>query len=438
MLPESPLLACQHPLRSLLAGEVHARPSEAIATPSRASFLAVLIAPDDRARELEHLAALCAGFGVEPPDASSNHFSVRLGELHVRWERHSEFSGYTFRLAGLSPAPFSEPPVMRLPPGWLAAIPGRTLVATHCKVIAAPATCDADFIAAHFDGNVVAGGEVGDGAGAAYTDFRIHADGYSRFLLVDAGFTVRQTGRMMQRLLEIETYRMMALLALPIAHQQSARLATLEAALASITAAIAEDSRDDEALLHRLTDLAAQVESGLAGSQFRFSACRAYGDLVRARIDELRERRLPGVQPIEEFMARRFTPAIATCAAVAERLHALSERVARASGLLLTRVDIARERQNQALLASMDRRAKLQLRLQQTVEGLSVAAIVYYAAGLVGYAAKGLKSIGIGLNPDLVVGASVPVLVVLVTIATRRASRHIHAGGGEPEPGDLH
>jgi uncharacterized membrane-anchored protein len=46
--------------------------------------------------------------------------------------------------------------------------------------------------------------------------------------------------------------------------------------------------------------------------------------------------------------------------------------------------------QNQSLLASMDRRAKLQLRLQQTVEGLSIAAIVYYMAGLVGYVANAL------------------------------------------------
>ena len=46
------------------------------------------------------------------------------------------------------------------------------------------------------------------------------------------------------------------------------------------------------------------------------------------------------------------------------------------------------------LLGAMNRRQQLQLRLQATVEGLSVAAITYYIVGLVGYAAKGLKEGG--------------------------------------------
>jgi uncharacterized membrane-anchored protein len=172
------------------------------------------------------------------------------------------------------------------------------------------------------------------------------------------------------------------------------------------------------------------VESGLAASQFRFGACRAYAELVGTRVSELREVRIPGMQTIEEFMARRFNPAVATCNTVSQRLHDLSERVAQASALLATRVGIAREKQNQALLVSMDRRAKLQLRLQQTVEGLSVAAIAYYAAGLVGYLAKGAKAAGLPLNPDLIVAFAVPVVAVFVLLAVRRARRHIAAAEG--------
>jgi uncharacterized membrane-anchored protein len=142
------------------------------------------------------------------------------------------------------------------------------------------------------------------------------------------------------------------------------------------------------------------------------------------RILELRETRLHGFQMIEEFMARRFNPAVATCITISQRLHGLSERIAQACALLSTRVDIARERQNQALLASMDRRAKLQLRLQQTVEGLSVAAIVYYAVGLVAYFAKGLKAAGLGLNPDLVAGLAILALLPVVFFTIRQARRH--------------
>jgi uncharacterized membrane-anchored protein len=238
---------------------------------------------------------------------------------------------------------------------------------------------------------------------------------------------------------------MLALLALPIARRQSPRIVEIEGALAALTDGIAQaqaqapSSRDtgdrqaqDEALLHELTRLAAEVESGLAASQFRFGACRAYFELVTRRIAELRETRLPGMQTYDEFMARRFTPAVDTCATVSQRLHDLSERVAQASSLLSTRVDITRERQNQALLASMDQRAQLQLRLQQTVEGLSVAAICYYAAGLVGYVAKALKAGGLPLNPDLVVGISIPVLALAVLAAVRRARQHIQASDTHP------
>ena len=92
-----------------------------------------------------------------------------------------------------------------------------------------------------------------------------------------------------------------------------------------------------EALLHELTRLAAEVESGLSASQFRIGACRAYSELVHMRIDEMREVRLPGLQTIQDFMDRRFAPAVATCTTVSQRLHDLSERVAQASGLLATR-----------------------------------------------------------------------------------------------------
>jgi uncharacterized membrane-anchored protein len=214
----------------------------------------------------------------------------------------------------------------------------------------------------------------------------------------------------------------------------------IERALASFTDDIARGSPggaaapavgEDEALLHELTRLAAEVESGLAASQFRFGACEAYFGLVMRRIAELREQRLPALPTIEEFMARRFTPAVATCRSVQQRLAGLSERVARASNLLSTRVDIARERQTQALLASMDRRAKLQLRLQQTVEGLSVAAIVYYVAGLFGYLAKAASYAGLRVAPELAVGIALPFIALAVVLLLRRARRH-PGGPGHP------
>lgn len=431
-----PFLPPDHPQRRVLADEVHARPPETLLTPARASHVAVLVDPAERGAEREHLATLCRAVGLAVPALEASHVVLTLSQpgARLKWERHGEFSGYTVYvdLADDSADDSTDAPaVSSLPPGWLAAVPGRTIMAAHARLLRGQGqAASAEQLAAWFGpGAVVVGSKVAEGAGCAYTDFRLQADRCVRFVLLDNGFTPRQAGRVLQRLFEIEVYRLLALLALPIAQQLSPRVVQIESELAGLTAGIARDDGQDEVLLHELTRLAAEVEQGLSRSQFRFGACRAYSQLVATRIAELREVRLPGLQTMEEFMARRFSPAVATCTTASQRLHDLSERVSQASSLLATRVGIARERQNQALLASMNRRAQLQLRLQQTVEGLSVAAIAYYATGLVGYLAKGAKAAGLPLDADVLTGVAVPVLVLLVYLGMRRVRRRLHGGG---------
>jgi len=421
-------LPTDHPERFALAEEVHARPPEPLPTPARASYLAVLVDADERALESAQLASLCERFAVPAPARDATHFSASLGALRLKWERHGEFSSWTLIAAGAESQAFAQPATTLLPDGWLRALPGRTLMAAHAVLAPAPLRPpDEAELAPHFAGNLVVGSAIGDGDALAYTDFKIHADGCSRFLLLGRNLSPRAAGRMVQRLFEIEAYRMMALLALPVARRLSPRTVAIEKSLAQLTDGIARnEGAADETLLHELTRLAAEVESGLAASQFRFGACRAYAELVRTRIAELREARLGGMSTLGAFMARRFEPAVSTCLTVSQRLHDLSERVAQASALLSTRVDIARERQNQALLSSMDRRAKLQLRLQQTVEGLSVAAIAYYVVGLIGYLAKGGKVLGLPLNADLAVGLAVPLVALAALLVVRRARRHAH------------
>jgi uncharacterized membrane-anchored protein len=452
-MPTLPLLPPDHPDRAHLAAEVHARPPEPLAVPSRASYVAVRIEAEDRAAELAHIATLCDRHGLPPPGSGGTQWSASLGPLRFKWERHGEFSSYTFFAAGLSTPPFSAPAADLLPDGWLAGVPGLTVFAAHARLAAAPAQPAAAGgggpagvppeaeLAAHFGTNVVVGAGIGGGAGLAFTDFMIHGDGFARLLLLGRALTDRQAGRMLQRLFEIEAYRMMALLALPMARNLWPRLLQVERTLADLTARIAanpatppDTGRQDEALLHELMALAAEVESALAASQSRFGASRAYHALVTTRIAELREQRIPGLQTIDEFMARRLSPAMATCATVSQRLHDLSERVAQASNLLSTRVDIARQQQNQALLAATAHRAKQQLRLQQTVEGLSLAAIVYYLAGLVGYAAKALKAAGLPLSVDLVTGAALPLLL----LGTWWVLHRVHRRFSDDEPSGSH
>jgi uncharacterized membrane-anchored protein len=423
-----PTLPPNHPERFILAEEVHARPPILVSSPAQATYVALLVAPENREKELSHLRVLCESFAATVPASNATHLSASLSGIRLKWERHGEFSGYTFVASGdaLKAENFADTVTNMLPSDWLSNIPGQTIAAAHILIRKSDQTLtNQQDYSALFGTNLIVGATISGGDGTVYTDFKIHADGFARFLLVDHDLKPAQAGQTMQRLFEIDAYRNLSLLALPIARRQSPRILAIEQSLAVLTDGIAKDDGDDEKLLHELTRLAAEVESGLAASQFRFGACRAYYELVTTRISELREERIAGVQTMEEFMSRRFKPAVATCNTVSQRLRDLSERVAQASGLLSTRVNIARERQNQQLLSSMDKRAKLQLRLQQTVEGLSIAAIVYYIVGLLSYLLKAMKSSGANINVDILVGLSIPVLLVAVIFGVRKVKKQI-------------
>jgi uncharacterized membrane-anchored protein len=417
------MLPPNHALRAELNDEVHARPSDALDTPSRISYLALLSEGASRDADLTHAASLIQRLGGRVPERAANHFSVQIGGRTIRWERHTEFVRYTFIAPSAATDPFATTALSELPGDWVSSIPGKVMVASHGALLRME-TSEPDYedIAERwFDGNVLVGSKVGDDAGIALTDFRVRADGFSRFVIFDAALTRRQAGRTLQRLLEIDTYRMMALLALPVARELAPFLTRCEQELSQVATTLEHVSDDDEAsLLDRLTRLEAQIEGREADNHYRFSAATAYYELVQRRIEDLREIRIHGLQTFGEFTERRLAPAMNTCRAVAARQESLSQRVARANQLLSTRVDITRERQNQALLESMNRRAKAQLKLQQTVEGLSVAAVTYYIVGLVGYIAKGAKAAGAHLDTEIIMAISIPVVIALSAIGIRR------------------
>ena len=425
-----PALPLSHELRDTLHNEVHARPYEPVAAPEEISYFALTGDAGTRDRERSHLLELCSLHGIAPPRESVNHFRADFGAFRLTWERHSEFSGYTFFRPVEVSTPFSASALDVVPADWLSALPGKLMVRAHAWVApAATVSADLRSIAGYFTGHFLMGGGIAGGAGHVYTDFRLHADGVIRFLVVNNQMGEHQAGRLVQRLFEIEIYRMMALLAFPLAQALGNRISITEGELARLTDAISGSQRQGEpALLDELTRLAAEVESSVTAGSFRFSAARAYYTLVTQRIDELREVREPGLQTIGEFMSRRLAPAMSTVESMASRQEALSRRVARASDLLRTRVDIALQQQNQQLLASVDRRQRLQLRLQMTLEGFSIAVITYYVVGLVIYAAKAVKAAGVEIDSEIAAGISIPVVAVLVAIGIHRIRRIVSRG----------
>ncbi len=416
-----------HPQRYSLSNEIHARPPPEIIAPERLSYVVIQYDAGRASAAMADLRRLCTIWAVIAPSEDVTHFETSHGDVRLKWERHTEFATYTFSKREAFHRPFETPVILSIDMGWMAEVAGLLIVAIHLAVQKIQSTLpELTGVADEFGGNVLVGAKVAGGNGLVLTDLKLHGDEFGRMLVIDLQLGQRQCGRTVQRLLEIETYRMMALLGLPVARKTAAMLGNLEADLAAVTLLMAQDtSQDEPALLVRLTRLAASVESEVAVNRFRFGASAAYYDLVKRRISELREERLVGVQTIGEFLDRRLAPAMATCASVEKRLLDLSERVARASDLLRTRVDIERERQNQALLASMNHRARMQLRLQQTVEGLSIAAISYYVVGLVGYAAKAMKEGGVPLSPELVTGGSIPFVVLAIWLAVRRVRQRL-------------
>ena len=426
-----------YPLRRELTDEVHARPFARLTAPERASHLALLSGEAGADADRAHLARLCQAFDLAPPTADATHFMVDFGPFRLKWERHSEFSTYTFYRTGNSAArPFAEPALEAVPEDWLGALPGELLVGVHAEMEPAerPAR-DAQGLAQIFESENFTGSQVVGGAASAWMDFAINSDGFGRILVSDHRLRPHQAGRLMQRLFEIETYRMMALLAFPLAKRRAPELGAAAGRLVAITESMAmtEAIDDERRLLEDLTALSEEIERLAGATGYRFSAARAYYAIVRDRIEELREARIEGYQTVREFMDRRLAPAMRTCEAMSDRLDRLSRRLTRAGQLLRTRVDIHLEEQNRDLLRSMDRRAQLQLRLQETVEGLSVAAITYYLVGLINYAAKAFKAGGVGLNVDLVTGLAIPVVAGLVWLGVRRIRKMIARRAGAEE-----
>jgi uncharacterized membrane-anchored protein len=412
-----------HPQRVALHNEVHARPYEQLAAPLMLSHL-VLIEPRGDASQ-EHLNGLLRARHLPLPAAGASYLSSDLGGLHLRWEKHNEFQTYTFwRTLREAPTSFDAAVLREVPADWLAGLPGEWLVGLHLLLTPADAAAGEALARSLLDENSLVGSSVTDGQAQIYTDFRLDAEGFARQVVCARAMNPRRLGRTVQRLLEIETYRMMALLGLPVAREVAATLHDAERDLASVAGEIRTAARAEEpALLRQLTQLAGRVESLYAHTHARFSASSAYFELVQRRIVELREMRHAGLQTLGEFMDRRLAPAMQTCAWAARRQQALSERISRISNLLRTRVEIEQQQSSQDLLDAMNRRQKAQLLLQGAVEGLSVAAVTYYGAGLVGYLAKGAKAAGLPVSADMAVALCIPLIAVAVWWGIRRLHR---------------
>jgi len=429
-----------HDLRYPLTNELHARPFAELGAPGRAVFLAIMppsaAAERDPAADRAHLIAFIDRHGGAHLAPGANHHSADFGRFRLKWERHTEFVSYTLYEDGEADRLFEAGLARHFPDAWLAEAPGVVIAAVQVEVVLAEGVEAAEALLRArllpgLSGESLACARVLDANALAVGDFRIDEAGFTRFAVVVHGTAgPRRIGRACQRLIEIETYRVLAMLALPVARRTGRRLIDIEGELSELVGQVAAgDNPHPEAVhLERLTALSAEIEALAAASAFRFGAGRAYEAIVTQRIEMLREERVPGRQQFSEFMARRFDPAMRTSHAAERRLADLATRASRIAELLRTRVNVAVEAQNQELLESMNRRAALQLRLQQMVEGLSVVAISYYAVSLAAYVLAPV-AIWAGFDKSVLIAVAVGPVVGLVWWSIRRLRARIADGG---------
>lgn len=401
-----------HPLRRQVLEEVHARPFQLTRAPRRFLHWSFTTEAGTAEEDRAALDAWCEATGSERPTPGSNFHRAVFPSARLRWERHTEFATYTWDTAAAPNEPFGWPLAEASPVGEALVAPGPLLASVDLVLLQADA--EPAELADLFDATSLCVSSVHDGAALIITDFRQDARGSTRILVIDRGLHPQVAGALVQRLLEIETYRTFALLGLPEAMRSSPVVGRIEKELVRITAKMraASDLADNATLLDGLMELAAELEAEAAVCAYRFGATRAYDAIVKSRLEVIGEAVVEGYSTWRAFLDRRMAPAMRTCQTVEDRQAELARKLSRAANLLRTRVDIEMEQQNRAVLHAMNERARLQLRLQQTVEGLSVAAVSYYVLSLVGILFEGLREAGyLTIDNSIATALALPVVV---------------------------
>lgn len=448
-----------HPLRHEVMAETNARPALPVAAPCICEHLVFLSGELDAQKDWENVCSIARQLGKATVSEAQQQLVLEDERVIFKWERHTEFCSYTVvhkkpgggeeavfghvidldlitghgsadrERSGADPSAASAKPPVISPSG-------QPLVALRFYID----TPEQPRWSARGENERLTGSRIiavtaNGGRTKIMTDFNFHADGYSRFLVQDSSDNPNRLGRLIQRLIDIETYRTLALMSWPLAKSAGQEIGVIDEELRKLVQEIGSEEngsagpQDQARLLSELTALAVRAETVGAETNFRFSAAKAYYSIVSSRLEELREERIEGNQRLSSFIERRLGPAIRSFQAILDRQNSTSARIARASSLLRTRVDVELERQNQDLLASMDRRSELQLRLQQTVEGLSVAAVSYYCIGILSWLLKGIPKKFLPVDPAAITTAAAPFIILTIWLMVRRIRRSTHEKG---------
>ena len=418
-----------HDLRKQAVGEMHLRRWPELPVPCVIVQWVLIVEDDERVEELAAIEAKS-----QPQDLVANP-AFRAGDLcddiKFVWEKHSEGTSLTLFARGVGPDAFLEPETnadLKCALEWAQGLPGQIVRSTRIWV----AEDDEQIEDVLPSLNLVRGELVSCHLGRSmrmWSDFRIKGDGFGRLLVAANGADSAEITRQVQRVQELGNYRNRALLGLPIARECWPKLDAAEDRLRDLAARIDDQSENDDKLTDTLSKLSLELAGIETSISFRMDATKAYAQLVKDRLVQVDSRHIPGYASLTDFTQRRFFPAMNTCEATTARVRQLALRAAQLASLLRARIETRIENQNAKLLRSMESSTRMQVRLQQLVEGFSVVALSYYLIGLVGYVLNGLPMGQYGLNKDWVLAALVIPVVATIWIGMRVLKRRLFADG---------
>ncbi len=422
-------LITDHPLRATILKEMHARPYRPVATPHLILRTAFFSDPATKLNDdYEVFRDWCTRKNITPPPAASRHHTVTLMaqtggpqncEVNLTWERHTEFSTLTWECKDSPQAQKCLEHYSKTQSGEIIASPLVLISASLLRLSKASKGLPA--IEKVYDRESLCKSYSENKKAMILTDFRQNNMGATRFNVINKSMDEIASGVLIRRILEIETYRSMALLGYAEVMAAQPKLARLERQIIILTGEMGEKKglEATRQTLDEITTIAGQLTNLSAKTEYRLSATRAYYKLVLGRLKRINEIPIEGYSKIEEFLARRLAPAMRSCENIESRIHTAGEKLASAAALLRTKVDIQMQVQNNSLLESMDERAKQQYRLQSTVEGLSIAAVSYYIIGLLAYIFKGIGFQDPSTYKKLI-AVFVPIVLLLVWAIIRR------------------
>ncbi len=408
-------IKAEYPFRQQILEEVHARPVELVPAQSRVRRLVFVVGTETGgvAAALTSFCDWCDRSGLAlPRNKDLRQHSFTAGSRQVTWEFHTEFVTVTW-----TAAPDDSDSA---PEGiGLEAVDGPQLLGAM-RIDLVEDTRLAVSLLPVFNPRSLCVIGVEGGAGQLATDFVPDAEQFTRFEFAAGGLQPLRRAILVRRILEIETYRTMALIGLPLTRQHAGELASIESDLTERVNSLAEateTTRAQTALegLHGLMVRAGRLSEQLT---YRFAACQAYGDILQARLGAIGERPMPLGSSLSRYILNRVEPALRTYAAMEKRLDVLFAKIERAVELLNVRIGLDVQVQNKELLQTIAKTGRSQFLLQRTVEGLSTIAISYYTIGLLGYVlATPLEMLAV--EKTLVLSGLVPLVLLGVWLMVR-------------------